>query len=265
MKFDMHCHTREGSPDSKVAVSEAIKILHGKGFSGMLITDHDSYKGYRAWRKNYKEECPEDFTVLKGIEYDTIDAGHFLVIMPRDVKLRILELRGLPVYILMDIVHKHGGILGPAHPFGERYLSIFHTGIYKHHRHIAEQFDFVECYNACEDSVANMEAKGLAKEYGKAQFGGSDAHRYDALGMAFTEFPDDVSIRNENDLIRYIKSGGHTSCGGEKYCKTTKDKLGRFNTLLVQGFWFYNKGLGLAKRRKRFNELKCMKKYADLN
>ena len=31
--------------------------------------------------------------MLKGIEYDTIDAGHILVIMPENVKLKILELR----------------------------------------------------------------------------------------------------------------------------------------------------------------------------
>ena len=48
----------------------------------------------------------EDFLVLKGIEYDTIDAGHVLVIMPETIKLRILELRGLPVQLLIDIVHQ---------------------------------------------------------------------------------------------------------------------------------------------------------------
>lgn len=34
--------------------------------------------------------------VLKGVEYDTCDCGHILVIMPFGVKLKILELRGLP-------------------------------------------------------------------------------------------------------------------------------------------------------------------------
>ena len=41
-----------------------------------------------------------------------------------NVNLKILELRGLPVHLLIDIVHKNGGILGPAHPCGEKYLSI---------------------------------------------------------------------------------------------------------------------------------------------
>lgn len=256
MKFDMHCHTKEGSPDSKVSILDAARLLHEKGFSGMLVTDHDTYKGYKAWKSEYKEQCPEGFVVLKGIEYDTIDAGHFLVIMPSDINLKILELRGLPVYILMDIVHKNGGILGPAHPFGERYLSIFRTGIFKYHRQISKQFDFIEAFNACIEQSSNDEAMEIAMGYNKAMFGGSDFHKEDCVGMGYTQFPDDVSIESEEDLIRYIKEGGLTKCGGERYTKTTKDKIGKFNHLLVQGFWFYNKGLGAARRRKRVKELK---------
>ena len=127
MKFDMHCHTKEGSLDGKVPIEAAVVILKEKGFGGMLISDHNSYKGYRAWKKWKGGAQEENFVVLKGVEYDTIDAGHILVIMPEGVKLRILELRGLPVQFLIEIVHKYGGILGPAHPCGEKYLSITNT------------------------------------------------------------------------------------------------------------------------------------------
>ena len=41
--------------------------------------------------------------------------------------MRLLELRGLPVAVLIDFVHKHGGILGPAHPCGGKYLSFTNT------------------------------------------------------------------------------------------------------------------------------------------
>lgn len=56
MKFDMHCHTKGGSIDSSVSVERYIELLSAQGFDGMLITDHDSYKGYRKWlnsEKNY--------------------------------------------------------------------------------------------------------------------------------------------------------------------------------------------------------------------
>lgn len=64
------------------------------GFQGMVITDHDTYNGYRYWKENIKGKKHTDFVVLKGIEYDTRDAGHILVIMPEGVKMRLLEMRG---------------------------------------------------------------------------------------------------------------------------------------------------------------------------
>ena len=38
MKFDMHCHTKEGSMDGKVMIEEYIRVLKQKGFGGMLAT-----------------------------------------------------------------------------------------------------------------------------------------------------------------------------------------------------------------------------------
>ena len=112
MKFDMHCHTKEGSMDGKVMIEEYIKKLKEKGFGGMLVSDHNSYDGYREWRDSIKGKNHTDFVVLKGVEYDTIDCGHMLVIMPEGVKLKLLELRGLPAQILIMVVHKYGGIVG---------------------------------------------------------------------------------------------------------------------------------------------------------
>ena len=96
MKIDMHCHVKEGSVDSRVSVEEYITILKEKGFQGMVITDHNTYNGYRYWKEHIKGKRHTDFVVLKGIEYDTRDAGHILVIMPEGVKMKLLELRGMP-------------------------------------------------------------------------------------------------------------------------------------------------------------------------
>ena len=75
MKFDMHCHTKEGSLDGRVGLEDYIRILKDKGFQGMLVTDHNSYDGYRAWKNQVKDGTAQDFVVLKGIEYDTINAA----------------------------------------------------------------------------------------------------------------------------------------------------------------------------------------------
>lgn len=254
MKFDMHCHTKEGSMDSKLPIDQYIELLKAEGFKGMLVTDHNSYKGYQAWKKNIEGKKHTDFTVLKGIEYDTIDAGHILIIMPEDVKLGLLEMRGLPVRILIDIVHKNGGILGPAHPCGERYLSILKTKRKKSKADIMRKFDFVEIFNACEAQESNQGAQELANQYQKPGFGGSDSHKADCVGTAYTKLPD--SVRTESDLIKYVKSAEAIACGGRLYNHTTKDKLGKWNHVLVESFFIYNKVAGLYRFRRRRMELR---------
>ena len=126
--------------------------------------------------------------VLKGIEYDTNNAGHFLVILPEGVKPRILEMRGMPVELLTRVVHAYGGILGPAHPFGEKYLSFGSSKKYQRNPKIMQEFDFLEAYNSCEVEERNQEAKKAARKYFLAEFGGSDSHKADCIGTAIQNF-----------------------------------------------------------------------------
>lgn len=258
MKFDMHCHTREGSLDSKVPVEQYIDLLIEKGYDGMLITDHDSYNGYRAWKRNPYCQRKEGFVALKGIEYDTIDAGHILVIMPEGVKLPILELRGLPLQFLIRAVHKHGGILGPAHPCGVKFMSLFNTRKHRNCPEIMEQLDFIEGFNACEDPESNERAMEIAAAFDKPAFGGSDAHRMDCVGAGATEFAGKIS--RESDLIALIREKGRQACtcGGEYYLRTTKNKIGPLNSVLVHSFWLYNRSGSIWKYRRRYLELKRM-------
>lgn len=249
MKFDMHCHTKEGSIDGKVEIEEYIRLLSEKGFGGMLVTDHDSYNGYRHWKDEIKGRKYKDFVVLKGIEYDTLNGGHILIVMPHGLKPRILEVRGLPLNLLITIVHKHGGILGPAHPCGEKFMSLTHAKSYRRNKSIAKQFDFVETFNACESDKANEAARRMAKRYDLPGFGGSDAHRANCIGLAFTELPD--TIQTEDDLIAYVKSKQPITCGGTRYEGTTKNRIGKVNNVLVYSFWFYNRGTALLRKRKR--------------
>lgn len=248
MKFDMHCHTKEGSLDGKIPISEYIQILRSKGFNGMLVTDHDSYNGFRNYRDHLKGQIG-DFVVLKGIEYDTIDAGHILVILPENIKLLLMECRGLPVKILQDVVHRHGGILGPAHPCGERHLSITRTRAYKKNPDIMKDFDFLEGFNSCESQDSNMEARRLAFQYNLPIFGGSDSHHADCVGTAYTEIKSEIST--ESELIQYIKEKKETGYGGEYYQGTVKGRIGILNHVLVEAFWFYNHFASIYRSHKR--------------
>lgn len=268
-KFDMHCHTREGSMDAHVSIFDYVCILKSKGYGGMLVTDHNTYDGYHRWvgrigikpkrmakhplliRKQNKirkqiekgvikapSKLPRGFVVLKGIEYDTKDAGHMIVIMPSSVHLKVFELRGLSVERLIKLVHYYGGIVGPAHPYGERYLSYFATMKRKKMLHTVNQFDFIEVFNSCEDKEANLKALYVSRKYGLPGFGGSDSHKTDCIGTAYTYLPD--YIKNEDDLIAYIKEKPRVKAGGRRYYGTTKDHLGKWNMFLVKGFFFYN-------------------------
>ena len=227
MKLDMHCHVREGSVDSRVSLDEYITTLKEKGFDGMLITDHDTYHGYRHWKYHMKGKVHEDFVVLKGIEYDTLDAGHIICIMPEGVKMRLLEVKGLPVSVLIDFVHRHGGILAPE---------------------LIKRFDFIEAFNACESAESNEGARKLAEKYKKPGIGGSDAHRPDCIGTGYTILPERVTC--ETELIALIRSKAAIEAGGVLYGKTAKDKMGPAHKILTYSFWFYNKGGALLKKRK---------------
>lgn len=252
MKLDMHCHTKEGSPDGKIPLLENIELLKQKGYQGMLISDHNSYKAYRYYQN--LPDKPKDFTVLCGIEYDTLDAGHILVILPSGIRPKIMELRGLPVFLLIEIVHLYGGILGPAHPCGEKFLSIFNTRRGKKALDkLMHRFDFIETYNACEEESSNEFAASLAMKYHLPCFGGSDSHKSDCVGLGYTLLQ--KTIQSENDLIQYITAELPIKAGGTHYLYTTKQKLGKVNKVLVYSFWFYNKFLALFRAKARNLEL----------
>lgn len=249
MKLDMHCHVKEGSVDSRVSLEQYINILKQKGFQGMVVTDHDTYEGYRHWKNHLKAKEKEGFVVLKGIEYDTRDAGHILVIMPEGVKMRLLEMRGMRVSVLIDLVHRNGGVLGPAHPCGEKYMSFTNTKRFYQSPELMKRFDFVEVFNACEPAQSNAGALALAEKYGLMKVGGSDAHRPDCVGQAYTIIPEPVTC--ETELISMIHNSVPFQAGGSLYDKTTKDRIGKVNKLLVYSFWFYNKAGELLKRNRR--------------
>ncbi len=248
MKYDFHCHTREGSLDAKVDILRYAELLRGKGFAGMMVTDHNSYRGYRAWLEiKAQGMAPEGFTVLKGIEYDTLDAGHILVVTPDEVDLKLLEIRGLPVHLLIKAVHKCGGILGPAHPYGAKFLSAMCSRRVGQNEALIRQFDFIEAFNTCELPESNRKARALAEVYGKQVFGGSDSHREDYIGMAYTGLPEEITCCN--DLIRLVKEGRATVCGGTE--REPKEQLPVTKMMLGAGWKIYNHALAAAKYHAR--------------
>ena len=255
LKFDMHCHTRYGSIDAKVRISEYVKMLSAKGYDGMLVTDHDSYRGYNRW----KAENPDSkFIVIRGVEYDTRDAGHFIVILPDGVHLKALTMRGMKVEKLINLVHQVGGIVGPAHPFGTRSSSAMLFKTLKRNRALVKEFDFIEGFNACETETANDFSQILAKDFYKPTFGGSDSHDYEYVGMGYTLFSDDICCCD--DLISAVHKASESkdnsiSCGGVVRGETLKSKHAHA-FYSVYAFIAYNVSLGLLYSPLRKHRVK---------
>lgn len=242
-KFDMHCHTKEGSIDAKISIKEYIQILKAKGFDGMLVTDHDSYKGYRYWRSylQNKDAAVDNFTVLMGVEYDTCDAGHFIVIMPDGVDLPVLQVRGMSFNSLKKVVHKNGGVLGPAHPFGAKSSSAMFCNKLMRNSKLLSDCDFFEGFNTCETQIANQAATICATRLGLPCVGGSDSHKGEYVGTAYTRF--NREIRCNNDMIEAIKNCDITDFGGQEREFLKKHKK-RNSVFATYGFRSYNRVLG---------------------
>jgi hypothetical protein len=112
-----------------------------------------------------------------------------------------------------------------------------------------KNFDFIEGFNSCEDWESNNEASKLAFRYNLPMFGGSDSHHIDCIGTAFTDL--EAPISKESELIGYVLAKRATECGGEYYQGTVKDRIGVFNHILVESFWFYNRFACIYRSHKR--------------
>lgn len=246
MKFDLHCHTKEGSFDSKVLLSEYARKYRMLGFDGFMISDHNSYRACKKWA--YMRNLPEytDITAILGIEYDTKDAGHVLIVLPDGIYPKILHVRGMRCRKLIRLVHVLGGIIGLAHPFGVASSSAM--GFKLMDDALIGEFDFIEVFNTCEKRDSNSLASKLAAKYNLPGTAGTDAHNAQYIGMACTEI--DADIRCNNDFITAIKNGAVKSAGGTERESTKKGKA-KDHWTGVLGYKIYNRGLSKIRMPQR--------------
>lgn len=261
MKFDLHCHTKEGSLDARVSVREYADRFMALGYDGFMISDHNSYKGCHAWDKMKNRLQYRNFTVIRGIEYDTKDAGHVLIIMPDDLYLNIFKIRGMRCRKLIQLVHAFGGILGLAHPYGVASSSAM--GFKQMDMNLIEQFDFIETFNTCEAPASNRNAATLAAKHNLPTFSGSDSHVTDYIGMACTEIQADIKCNN--DLIAAVKNRTNITAFGIERGETKKAKR-KEHWIGILAFKAYNRGIGkLVYPYRKFKHYKLHRHIAQTN
>jgi len=246
MKFDLHCHTKEGSLDSKVSILKYISEYRKLGYDGFMICDHNSYRGCKAFDKISDWPELETFTVLRGMEYDTKDGGHVLVVMPDGVYLKLLKVRGMRLRKLIHVVHSCGGVIGLAHPYGHASSSAM--SFKKMNYELIGELDFIEVFNTCESHTSNLLAAELAKKYDLPGTAGTDAHRAEYIGMACTEI--DGQIRCNNDFIEAVMNGVRMESSGTEREETRSGKAKEHWTGVL-GYRAYNRGISKMRSPRR--------------
>ena len=185
-KYDLHTHTREGSFNTSISVYDLIRILDEKEYDGLLITDHNSYNGYKFY-KEHMRNLFRGISVIKGIEYDTKETS-VIIVMPSSANTDIFTCPGLHLRQTIDIVHEYNGVIGLC---------------YKPNKHlnqaILNELDFIES----------------GKSNNLPLIKGSNNHGLRAIGKYYTYLEN--KINNEDEFIAYIKAKKETMIDDNKF------------------------------------------------
>ena len=224
-KYEMHIHTCPCSGGG-ADIREHIDALTEKGYSGMVVTNHfylgdnridrnlpweefvDAYRKDYLYGLEYAKEL--DFDLLFGLE-EHVGCGQEILIygITPDIIAAHPELKGASAEEYARVVHSAGGLVYQAHPYRARAYVKCPFPL-----ECLDMIDGIESYNAANEPEWNESAELLAERKGIARIAGSDGHSTRSAGrsgIAVTE-----RIRNNEDLVRILKSREYTLLRGEK-------------------------------------------------
>jgi len=195
VRLDLHVHSTR-SPDSRLAIEQAVDRLGPAGLQGLALTDHNTIAGHR--RLGELAERYSMYRLVPGVEVSTRE-GHLLV-------YGVTELPPIraPLAETVDWVRAHNGVSVLAHPLrwahGVGQSLMERTGV-----------DGIEGINGHNGETANARAELVAARRQLAVTGGSDAHIVGGVGRAYTEFPEDA--RSVEELLEALRRGSTTAGG----------------------------------------------------
>lgn len=183
-KYELHCHTAEGSGCSTLGAIDAVRYYMGLGYSGLCITDHFTGKttvpNGTPWAERVEMFCEgyekaaafavqHGFKVFFGLEYS--DGGNDFLFFNID-KAWLLsnpDLLSLSLPDILDRVRNGGGYVVHAHPFAEaKWIPSIKL--------LPRKVDAVEVVNGGCDDETNGRAAWYAKSYGLTCVAGTDTH-----------------------------------------------------------------------------------------
>lgn len=213
--MDMHVHTTRGASDSNLAPDALVVEARRIGLGGVNISEHD-----RRWEANTLREFREanaDLFINNGMEVST-DLGHMIVVGLDQYYSGIRNLR-----TLRQIADDKGAYVICAHPFRYFFDPVHFRRQGREPFNLtpeeaAEQMpvfglvDDIEVLNGACTARENDFAYAVAQILGKKGMGGSDAHSTSGIGVAATQFPEELS--DEAHMLRLIKEGAHHPFSG---------------------------------------------------
>src|SRR3954463_2313029 len=144
MSFNIDLHTHSFfSGDGVSSPEEIITAARAKGLHGFAITDHNTCEAvqYMTQKGLMREDgqSVDDFLIIPGVEVTTAE-GHLLCIgatLPNPRELKAKPARGI-----VGLIHEHGGLAIPPHPY-----DLFRAGI-RHQTLDTLSIDALEVFNA---------------------------------------------------------------------------------------------------------------------
>ena len=207
MIIDLHVHTNL-SDDSKTAPEKYVEaaIKSGAGLGAICFTEHRKFPRDPELDRRYAELSDNHgILIIKGVEADT-DLGHLLLFGLTDEVLRRFDPahRMLKSALLIDVIHKEGGIAIPAHPFRDSgYGSRLDDLVATH----GPALSAVEAINGQNSPIENERAMAAVEKLGLTALGGSDAHFPTAHWFLTCATELERPIKNVAELCVELRAG----------------------------------------------------------
>ncbi|WP_243374967.1 PHP domain-containing protein [Geotalea sp. SG265] len=192
MLMELHCHTREHSPCSRVAAGALAAAIRNRGADGLVITDHHYlWPAEELAELRRESRLPDDFLLLSGQEVLTADFGDVLVYgADRSIS---------PGMTSSDLRRSYPeAALVWAHPYRYGHLP---TAV----ELMNTDFNAIEIVNPHHSEEENRRAVADWKRWGYRATSGSDIHRLDFADFHPVWF--DCPIKDMNDLVSCMKDG----------------------------------------------------------
>ncbi|MCL8209104.1 MAG: PHP domain-containing protein [Actinomycetia bacterium] len=203
-RFDLHVHTAYLSDDATLDPLAALRRLEALGYAGAALTEHNAF-----WRAEDLAELTRrtSLILVRGAEIQTEEVGHVLVLGWDDAPVwpyhRFERLRAAAT--------AKGAVLLVAHPY-RRWFPLWARrqalgapaeagALHAWWR----QADGLEVHNGRAPDAENALAAEAADRLARPGTGGSDAHRLEDLGTAWTELPDWVTT--PADVLAALRQG----------------------------------------------------------